>query len=176
DIDVFASDGAAASPWASSAHRLDALGETVAAEFPSLQLGLELSLIGVLTAMSRGPASGATPEPARSPASESGTHLPSSLFPYLLGNRIDHAGAPATAVHRIASTIGMTEAQLREHVDHLNALADVALEIAQRGVSRGAPAGSTFLRPICGFWGAHLDPGPCLPSDVFVCNAIDVHY
>jgi hypothetical protein len=183
-IDVFASDRAPSTPWASGAHRLDALGTTVAAEIPSLQLGLELALIGALTAMTRATPDGGTPVPERT--AKTGTLLPASLFEYLLGNRIDHANVPPSAIQRIASSVNMTEAQLRDHVDHLNALSDVALELTVRGASQGS-AGVVGLT-ICGFWSHHIDPGPCQSNpqgdingvctvtDVTDCNTLDIHY
>jgi hypothetical protein len=172
-IDMFAIDPlSAGDPWSANAHRLDALGTAVAAEIPSLQLGLERILHGLLTTTTA--QSGGPVKPA--PGAREGIHLPPGLLPYVLGNRIDHLSVPAAEVHRIAASIHMSEVQLREHVDHLNALAEVMLTIARSRVSQGAAGLQSQAINLCGFWSYHIDPGPCADGDVFICNTVDVHY
>jgi len=172
-IELFASDPlSVGDPWTANAHRLDALGTAVAGEIPSLQLGLERTLHGLLTTRRAHP----SPPGAPAPGAREGTHLPPSLLPYVLGNRIDHMSVPAAEIHRIAASIHMSEIQLREHVDHLNALAEVMLTIARSRVLQGAPGAQSPDVFVCGFWNFHTDPGPCDDGDVFICNIVDVHY
>jgi hypothetical protein len=186
-VDVFAIDGATKNPWALSGHRLDALGAAAAAQIPALQHGLELALMGTLAEKSRSRTGGPQP-PAPTRNSGPATHLPASLLQYLLGNRIDYASVPAPAMQTIATSVHMTVPQLQDHIDQLNALSDVALELAGQTVSQGSLGAGTSALTICGFWSTHIDPGPCQTNpqgdinsvctvtDVDVCSTIDVHY
>ena len=172
-IELFASDPlSVGDPWTANAHRLDALGTAVAGEIPSLQLGLEQALHGLLKTTR----AHSSPPPAPSPGAPEGTHLPPGLLPYVLGNRIDHMSVPAAEIHRIAASIHMSEIQLREHVDHLNALAEVMLTIARSRISQGATGAQSPDIFACGFWSYHIDPGPCDDDDIFICNTVDLHY
>lgn len=149
---------------------IDALGADVARGLPALRRGLEQL---VSTALQPAPARAeADPQvrPSTSGAAEP-TRLPQAIITFLLGAEIGHDEVNPEDFDQLAREAGMPSDELRGQINNVNMLTRTVRLLANR-----SGEASTEAFQLCGFWHAHLDPGPCNVGDVFVCNVADVHY